>query len=224
MTNSSEDRRLFVPLNAGPFEWFQSGKKQWEVRLNRGAFRADRLTRDRRVELRHGYKGASLWGTLIESVRSSNADHLFERIPYETTVPTATSKSEAADFVNRLFRQRDELVGFRVELDAETPREFIPFDPAFFGLVLSGKKTTTVRAGHRSYLPGPAALEFGPSKRLDGAVVRAHRTSVDKLTVQDARRDGFTSREALLSALRRYYPDLAEGDPVTVVEFRCRPE
>lgn len=55
--------RLFVPLTAESFGWWKSGRKRWEVRRP-----ARRWTRDmnpgRRVELRRGYSGPSLWGTL----------------------------------------------------------------------------------------------------------------------------------------------------------------
>jgi hypothetical protein len=223
-TNTLGPHRLFVPLSTEPFEWFSSQGKQWEVRRNKGSFRADRLTPGRRVELRRGYTGDSLWGTLTETVRASSAADLFDVICYKTAVPSANSQSEAIAFVDKLLAQNHELVAFRVELDTEPVNEKIAFDPALLGLVDSGNKTTTIRAAHRDFRLGPAVLYFGPSHRRNAAIIRTQHMSLDDLTIQHARTDGYDSLDDLLAALRGYYPDLAPGAPVTLVEFRCRPE
>ncbi|WP_373235262.1 hypothetical protein [Mycobacterium marinum] len=78
-----------------------------------------------------------------------------------------------------------------------------------------------MRFGHRDYRPGPARLRFGESTR-EGAIVQSRLTSVDALTVHDARSDGFQTVAELIAVLRRYYPDLTQRSPVTVVEFTCR--
>lgn len=222
--NTHGPHRLFVPLSREPFEWFSSQGKQWEIRRNKGSFRADRLTPGRRVELRRGYTGDSLWGTLAETVSASSAAGLFDAICYKTAVPAASSQSEAIAFVDELLTENDGLVAFRVELDGEPISEKIAFDPALLGLVDSGNKTTTIRAGHRDFRLGPAVLYFGPSHRRNAAIIRTHHMSLDDLTMQNARTDGYNSLDDLLAALRSYYPDLAPGAPVTLVEFRCRPE
>jgi ASCH domain len=224
MTNLPADRRLFVPLSAEPFEWFSSRGKQWEVRRNNGAFRADRLTCGRRVELRRGYTGDSLWGTLTEAVSASNAAELFAHVHYAVTVPTVASRSDAIAFVEGLLGEDQELVAFRVALDDEPAVQEIRFDPDLLELVDIGTKTTTIRAGHRHYQPGPAVLRFGSDIRRDAAIVRTRLTTLDELTIHDARSDGYATTDELVAVLRRYYPDLADRAPVTVVEFTCRPD
>lgn len=222
MTTANDARRLFVPLSGEPFQWFSSGKKEWEVRRNKGAFRADRLTRGRRVELRMGYTGESLWGTLAETVIATNTAQLFDRISYKAAVPTATSPLAASTFVENLLSKDSELVAFRIELDpagSNTPE--IRFDPALLELIEAGKKKTTIRFGHRDYRPGPVRLRFGESAR-EGAIVQNRLTSVDALTVHDAQSDGFQTIPELIAVLRRYYPDLTHTSPITIVEFTCR--
>jgi len=224
MTKLHADRRLFVPLRTAPFDWFSSQGKKWEVRRNRGAFRADRLTCGRRVELRRGYTGTSLWGTLTKTVSAANAAELFSRVEYPVAVPTVTSKAEAIALVEKLLGKDQELVAFRVDLDEERAVQDIPFDPDLIGLLDLGKKTTTIRAGHRDYQPGPAVLHFGPNTRRDAAIIGTRLTTLDALTVHDARTDGYDTTDELAAVLRRFYPSLGADAPVTVVEFTCRPD
>lgn len=222
MTTANSPRRLFVPLSAEPFEWFSSGAKSWEVRRNKGAFRVDLLAEGRRVELRRGYTGKSLWGTLAEAVVASDVADLFGRISFKAAVPTATSALGAGAFVETLLGQDSELVAFRVELDpADADTTEIRFDPTFLESVDSGKKTTTVRAGHRSYNAGPLILRFGETAR-DAVLLQCRFTTLGALTENDAQTDGFQSVRELITALLRYYPDLIETSPITIVEFRCR--
>ena len=221
MTSCPTARRLFVPLSAEPFEWFASRNKQWEVRRNKGAFRADHLIEGRRVELRRGYTGASLWGTLTDAILASNAADLFMEISYKVTVPTAPSQSDAIAFVEKLLGTGAKLVAFRVDLDEPNIQD-IKFDPALLRLVDTGEKTTTIRAGHRDYQPGPALLHFGADTQRDASIVQSRLTTLDELTAHDARTDGYETTAQLVAALRHYYPDLADTAPVTIVEFRCR--
>lgn len=222
MTNRHGHHRLFVPLSAEPFDWFDSGSKHWEVRHDRGTFQLSRLTSGRRVELRRGYTGDSLWGTLTETAQAANAVELFALVCYEAVVPIARSQAEAIAFVEALLGDNQKLVAFHVELDSESSVTEIAFDPQLLDLVDSGKKSTTVRAGHRDYHLGPASFHFGAKVQRKGAIIRTEFTRLDRLTTKDARNDGYRSAEELVAALRRYYPDLEPDAPVTIVEFKCR--
>jgi hypothetical protein len=52
--------------------------------------------------------------------------------------------------------------------------------------------------------------------------VQVRKTAVkrlDELTEEDARTDGFDTREALLAALRSFYPSITPSDQVSIVYF-----
>lgn len=83
------------------------------------------------------------------------------------------------------------------------------FKKKFLELIRRGEKTQTIRlwkwrrmrAGQRSYIPGAGYI------RIDDVA----EVSLDQLTDDDARRDGFDSADALREEIQRLYPDLAEG-------------
>lgn len=106
-------------------------------------------------------------------------------------------------------------------VDPDEEPTIIKFDPALLKLVEMGKKTTTIRAGHRDYRPGPAVLRFGADTQRDASIVGTRHTTLDQLTVHDARTEGYATTEELVAVLRHYYPDLPDTAALTIVEFRC---
>lgn len=85
--------------------------------------------------------------------------------------------------------------------------------------LLSGEKKTTIRLGivRPKY---EEVIVHGHGRPL--AKVRIKSVTVKKageLTDEDARRDGFRSREELLEALRRVYGDFTPDTPVTIMEL-----
>lgn len=84
--------------------------------------------------------------------------------------------------------------------------------------VLSGRKSTTVRAGTRDCALGPAVLVCGAARvpvRIDGVRV----VKFADLTDHDAQCDGFASLCELQGALREHYPGLQDGEVVSVISF-----
>jgi len=63
MRTAGQDR-LFVPLSAEAFGWWKSGRKRWEVRKDAKRWGKQHVRDGRRVELRLGYSGPSLWGAV----------------------------------------------------------------------------------------------------------------------------------------------------------------
>lgn len=98
--------------------------------------------------------------------------------------------------------------------------EKINFDSEFISLILNGAKKTTIRKGIRSYPVGkiveltvnnePVALA-----KIKKVVVK--RTS--ELNDEDARVDGFESKEELIRTLKRIYGEINDSDFVTIVHF-----
>jgi hypothetical protein len=98
--------------------------------------------------------------------------------------------------------------------------ERINFDAEYVKDILEGKKITTVRKGIKSYPVGKMVeltvnyKPFAKAKVLKVVVKR-----VKELTDEDAVKDGFNSKEELISALQRIYGEINENDFVTIVHF-----
>ncbi|QUH01739.1 ASCH domain-containing protein [Saccharopolyspora erythraea] len=102
------------------------------------------------------------------------------------------------------------------------PGPALHMHPAYLDAVRAGAKTTTVRV-HDPVSPGPVRLVFdgggGTSTRIDAVVTEVRAASLRELTDEDARRDGFDDRQALLEALELHYPGIAPATRVDVVRF-----
>jgi hypothetical protein len=92
--------------------------------------------------------------------------------------------------------------------------------PDYFNAVRSGAKRTTVRRGHRT--------EFGPARLVNSEKtemtieIEIHRTvltTLEQLTEEEARADGFLSLGQLHSAMQHHYPDISIIEPVTIYHF-----
>lgn len=100
MTTAGQDR-LFVPLSAQAFEWWKSGRKRWEVREDAPRWSPKHVYAGRRVELRRGYSGPSLWGTLTgHVVRAVSVLEMAKfGIPLAEVAPTACDWWDLADLL-----------------------------------------------------------------------------------------------------------------------------
>lgn len=88
-----------------------------------------------------------------------------------------------------------------------------------FDLVATGRKSSTVRRGQVLFEALRIPLISG-ERHLPVRILRLdYSKTVADLSEDDASRDGFSSRSELLSTLHRFYPDLADDEPVTVVHF-----
>jgi len=85
--------------------------------------------------------------------------------------------------------------------------------------ILDGRKRATVRKGlvKTKY---PEIIIHGGGRPVAKARIKAvtHKR-VGELTDEDARLDGFNSRDELIRELRRVYGELSEEDWVTIIEF-----
>lgn len=96
----------------------------------------------------------------------------------------------------------------------------INFDEEYVEAIKSGDKVTTVRRGIKSYPVGrivELTANYKPfaRARVDKVVIKR----VKELSNEDARRDGFSSRDDLIKALKRIYGNINEEEFVTVVHF-----
>lgn len=94
-------------------------------------------------------------------------------------------------------------------------------DDMFPGL-LSGDKECTIRSGKRNIELGYLAFSSvsGDIEPVVVDVIRVSHTLARYIHVREAQADGAVSVNALLTAMRRFYPDLTLDDVVTIVEFK----
>ena len=91
-------------------------------------------------------------------------------------------------------------------------------DEEYVEALLSGVKRGTIRLG--VVKPDRELFIHSGGRIVARAVVESvEYRRVSELTDEDARLDGFPSREALIRALRRLYPGLKPSDVVTIIRF-----
>ncbi|MEM4472670.1 MAG: ASCH domain-containing protein [Archaeoglobaceae archaeon] len=96
----------------------------------------------------------------------------------------------------------------------------INFDAEFIPLILTGEKRTTIRKGIRSYPVGKVVELTVENKPFAMAKVKKVVVKrVSELSDEDARSDGFSSKEELLNALKRIYGEILDSEFVTIVHF-----
>lgn len=96
----------------------------------------------------------------------------------------------------------------------------ITLHPDYFNAVRVGSKRTTIRRGHRPGF-GPAVLvnSENPKMTIEIDIHRVTLTTLEQLTDEEARADGFLSLGQLHTALQYHYPDITVADPVTIYKF-----
>jgi len=108
--------RLFVPLNTDPFEDFKYRGKRYELRWYGRQFIEKNLIPGRLVELRKGYSGERLHGTIGTCVIGS-LEYIFEQIPLHLITPRKSSKEEALIHAKQFMKPAEKYVAFEVILD-----------------------------------------------------------------------------------------------------------
>ncbi|NJE26909.1 ASCH domain-containing protein [Thermococcus sp. MV5] len=98
----------------------------------------------------------------------------------------------------------------------------LKFDGKYKDLILNGKKRTTIRIGRKINLaPGDEVLIHSGGYVIGKAKIkRVERKKVCELTNEDAKIDGFKTREELIRALETHYKNITPETEVTVVEFK----
>lgn len=221
---SAKSDRLFVPLAAQPFEWFIRGLKKWELRRHGRQYTRRHVRIGREVEFRRGYKGPdALWGVIVDVVEADSITAFFRKVSFHEVIPVANSIDEAVKISTDILRVPAEtpVLGFAVADLSRRGVEMttLPLAADLVPLVLSGRKTSTVRLGLRDYKKGNAAL-VSKGAKIDIEITDITFTKVSDLTDAIAKRDGYETITDLLAALRHFYPDLSEERDVTIIGFR----
>lgn len=105
--------RLFVPLNTGPFEDFKHNGKTFELRSYGRQYTEKHVYTGRRVEVRKGYSGESLWG-VIGKVEIGGLEEILTKINYKKITPQAKTAEEAKNSINKVLGFKEKYIAFEV--------------------------------------------------------------------------------------------------------------
>ncbi len=96
------------------------------------------------------------------------------------------------------------------------------FDKKYMDALLTGRKRITIRVA-RSSVPRPGSLVY---VHCGGKVIGLAKVTsvifkpVSALGDEEAREEGFDTREELINALRKHYPSLGSNSLVAVIRFK----
>lgn len=105
--------RLFVPLNTEPFEDFKYNGKTFELRSYGRQYTEKHVYTGRKVEVRKGYSGESLWGT-IGKVETGTLEEILTKISYKKITPKAQTSEEAKKAIKEILGFKDKYIAFEV--------------------------------------------------------------------------------------------------------------
>ena len=100
-------------------------------------------------------------------------------------------------------------------------KRILDFDDVYVRKILEGKKVTTIRKGIRDFKVGEKILITSQDRiYAEAEITEIRRLKVSDLTDEDALKDGFSSKEELLKALKKYYSSIRPSDTVTIIGFK----
>lgn len=93
-------------------------------------------------------------------------------------------------------------------------------DDLFAGLYQHAKRVT-IRARHRSILPGPLLFRGASDEQITARVevTEVIHTTLGAVSEADAQADGYVDVAEMVRLMRRFYPDIHADSPVTLLRF-----
>ena len=212
--------RLFVPLASGPFNWFLSGRKLWELRRYGRQYTERNVRVGRFVELRKGYNShETIWGKVAEIINANSINEFFEKVPFNYVIPIAQSTNDAIEIASNILgkdKDNSAFLGFNIEI---VNVQNIAISSEFIELIQDGRITTTIRSIKKKYNAGPCKLESDSKFDINVFVNRIVTKKVRDLTNADAVLDGFSNAEEVRNALFRFYPSMTSDDDIQILKF-----
>ena len=100
----------------------------------------------------------------------------------------------------------------------------LKFRDEYIPLILTGRKTSTIRLEKKYNVGDTVYLVSQTSGRIFGKakIVSITEKRVNELSDEDAWRDGFKDKYALIEALKSIYGDLPEDSKVYIIEFKLK--
>ncbi len=108
-------KRLFVPLTTLAFEDFRDNGKEVEVRRCERQYAQKHIVPGREVELRKGYSGDSLWGTIIDS-HVGTLEEAIGAYALRIVEPCLANIEEAIRDNRKLLGNADSYIAFRIAM------------------------------------------------------------------------------------------------------------
>jgi len=100
-------------------------------------------------------------------------------------------------------------------------KRILDFDEIYVKKILEERKVTTIRRGIRDFKVGEKVLITSRDRIYAEAEITGIKyLKIHDLTDEDALKDGFSSKEELFNALKKYYGSIKSSDTVTVIGFR----
>ena len=96
----------------------------------------------------------------------------------------------------------------------------IHFHESFYQDIRLGHKTQTARIEEPHYPLGNAVADFSNGLSLPISITGISFKTINTMSLDDIRKDGFASKEELWEALIGFYPNLKENIPLMLIEFR----
>jgi len=94
------------------------------------------------------------------------------------------------------------------------------FSRKYWNLLVSGRKKATIRIGDLGLKAGDEAfIHCGGYVLGRVKIKKVTRKRLRDLTDEDAEKDGFMSKEDLVKALKRHYPNIGGRTTLTIIEF-----
>ncbi|RLE63868.1 MAG: ASCH domain-containing protein [Thermoprotei archaeon] len=94
------------------------------------------------------------------------------------------------------------------------------FSKKYWDLLISGRKKATIRIGDLGLKPGDEAFVHCGGYVLGRVKIeKVVRKRLRELTDEDARKDGFKDKDALIKALKKHYPNIGAKTVLTIIEF-----
>ena len=108
--------RLFVPLQAEPYEDFKYNGKTYELRGCSRNYKQEFVYTGRRAELRKGYSGESIWGKIGDVVVANTLKGIFDKIDFKKIEPRANTKKQAIEEIIKQMGKKEKYIAFEVKL------------------------------------------------------------------------------------------------------------
>ncbi len=97
----------------------------------------------------------------------------------------------------------------------------IHFHESFYQDIRLGNKIQTARIEEPHYPLGKAVADFSNGLSLPIEITGISFKTINTMSLDEIRKDGFESKEKLWEALIGFYPNLKEEASLMLVEFRC---
>jgi len=100
-------------------------------------------------------------------------------------------------------------------------KRILDFDEVYIKKILEGKKVTTIRKGIRDFKVGEKILITSQDRiYAEAEIIEVKYLKVSDLTDEDALKDGFSSKDELFKALKKYYSSIKSNDTITIIGFK----